>query len=87
MWKRLLAKLLFCEEDHLDGVLLHIPVGIITVILTYVSGWLAVIFGVGYLTYQLSEQKQISDECFPDIQGWLYGIVIGAGIVLVFQWY
>ena len=76
--RRLLARLLFCDSAVLNGVLIHIPVGIFTVYISYLSGWLGLIFGLGYIVYELNEQKIISDKCYPELQGWLYGISFGA---------
>ena len=80
--RKILARILFCDEDDLDNVLLHIPVGIATVLIGIYSGWLAVIFGYGFIKYEGIERRELRDKAYPDIQGWLWGIGI-LGIILL----
>jgi len=83
--RNFLAKLLFCDVYDLDNVALHIPVGVINALLCLVSGWLALIFGLGFLTYevvQLFKGNIPGDKAYPDIQGWLWGIAL-AGITIL----
>jgi len=81
--RKILARILFCDEDDLDNVLLHIPVGVVIVLLCLVSGWLALIFGYGFIKYETIERKTLRDKCFPDIQGCLWGIGILGVILLI----
>ena len=87
--KKIISTILFCNPKDLDTVLLHIPVGIINAgIGIYLAkiGFpviglaMAGIFGYGFIKYQAIEKKTIHDRCFPDIQGWLWGI----GIACIF---
>ena len=78
-----LAKLLFCDVYDLNNVLLHMPVGVATVLLCLVSGWLGLIFGLGFIIYELSERKILEDKAYPDIQGWMWGIALTGIIVLI----
>jgi len=75
-----LAKILFCDVYDLDNVLLHMIVGVAIVVLCIISGWLALIFGYGFIKYETIQRREVRDKCFPDIQGCLWGIAI-AGIV------
>lgn len=81
--RKILSKIFFCDEDSVNNVLIHIPVGLITVFITLFSGCLGVLFGVGFIIYELSEQKLISDEAYQDIKGWLWGIGIASIIGLL----
>ena len=67
--KQILAKLLFCDEKNLHNVLLHIPVGFVNVAIAVLSGPLAVLFGLGFIAYELDGKGG-----YPELQGWLYGI-------------
>lgn len=86
MIKDILAKILFCDPKDIDNVLLHIPVGIANVCIALFSDWVAGIFGLGFIVYQLNEQKVINDKAYPAIQGFLYGIGILAIVLLVMSW-
>jgi len=84
--KAILAKLLFCDVYDLDNVVLHIPVGVINTLLCLVSGWIALVFGLGFITYevvQLVKGKIPEDKAYPDIQGWLWGIALTGIIILI----
>jgi len=81
--RKILSKILFCDEYDLNNVLLHIPVGIITVLIGIFSGWIGLVFGLGFITYELSERKILQDKAYPDIQGWLWGIGLLSIILLI----
>jgi len=83
MVRKLLARLLFCDVYDLDNVLLHIPVGAVNALLCLVSGELCVIFGAGFLAYEIVQRKVTKDKAYTDIQGWLWGIAL-AGIIIWF---
>ena len=80
--KNILSKILFCPPEFVNNVLLHIPVGLFNAILIRESGWLTLLFGVGFLTYEISEQKKIGDTAFQDIKGWLWGLAY-MGVILL----
>jgi hypothetical protein len=81
--KPILAKILFCNEYDLENVLLHIPVGMITVVISIFSPIVAAVFYYGFIKYETIERRQIRDKCFPDIQGSLYGLGFLAIILLI----
>jgi hypothetical protein len=83
MIKKILSKMLFCTEDTVGNVLLHIPVGVITVIIAMLSPILALAFYYGFIKYELKESRIIHDKAYPDIQGSLWGIGIAAVITLI----
>jgi hypothetical protein len=72
--RQFLAKILFCDEVDLNNVLMHIPVGIITVAIAVFSPILAAMFFYGFVKYETVERRVIRDKCFPDIHGSLVGI-------------
>ena len=81
-----LAKLLFCDVYDLDNVVLHIPVGVINTLLCLFSGWIALVFGLGFIVYevvQLVKGKITGDKAYPDIQGWLWGIALTGIPILI----
>ena len=81
--RQILARIFFCDEDSLNSVLLHIPVGNVNVGIALFNPPLAVLFGVGFIFYELRESKVIQDKGYPELQGWLWGIGILAIILLI----
>ena len=86
---RLLSSLLFCDLDDLPNVLRHIWVGIGNVALpvalhfalpTVFTPLGAVLFGLlfgwGFIKYQKIEQIFVSDRAYPELKGWLWGIIL-----------
>lgn len=78
-----LAKILFCDVYDLENVLLHIPVGFVTVAIALYSGWLGLAFAYGFISYETTQWLIIKDKCFTDIQGFLWGIGILSVILLL----
>jgi len=71
-----LAKLLFCDVSDLDNVLLHIPVGVIVVVIALFSPLVALAFYYGFIKYETVQRRVVRDKCFPDIHGSLVGIIL-----------
>lgn len=65
--------------------MLHIPVGGVTVLLGSVEWWLGVVFGLGFLVYEVRQHKIVGDADYKDIVGWLWGIGIAGGIWFVLK--
>lgn len=65
-----------------NRTLVHIPLGLLTCLLSFVSWWLAGIFAVSFLCYELVEETAISDKSYHDIRGYLIGLVIGGVVML-----
>jgi len=79
-----LAKLLFCDVYDLDNVLLHIPVGVGNVFLCMHNENIALLFGIGFLAYEIMQRVvEKKDKAYPDIQGWLWGIMLTGIPILV----
>jgi len=74
--RNFLSRVLFCNICDLDNVLLHIPVGMLTVAIALFSPLVALAFYYGFIKYETVERRVIRDKCFPDIQGSLIGIVL-----------
>jgi len=76
------SMLLMITSEELKRVLLHIPLGLLTVLFGYYIGWwLAVIFAVGFLVYEVDEDWHISDEAYKDVKGFIWGLGI-MGVVV-----
>lgn len=85
--RRILSKIFFCDEDSVECVLIHIPVGLVTVGIALYSIGLAVLFAVGFIIYELNEGKIIEDKPFRDIQGWLWGLgLLSIPLLIVKLW-
>jgi len=94
MIKKILARILCCDPADLGNIALHVPVGVINVAvpvaLYLVFGWpgaligsaLAVVFGIGFAGYEITEGLKIKDKIYPDIRGWLCGIVLAVALIL-----
>jgi len=70
--------LLMITTGELRRVLLHIPLGLLTVLFgCYVSWWLAAILTIGFLVYEVNTDWHISDGAYKDIKGFIWGLAIG----------
>jgi hypothetical protein len=81
--KEILARIFFCDVDSVDNILIHIPVGLVNIAIGVFSGYMGILFGLGFIIYELNEQRMLSDKAYVDIQGWLWGLGI-LGIILLF---
>lgn len=54
------------------GLMVHIPVGMANVAIAWFSPAVAVIFGGGFLAYEITQGSQPH----LDIKGWLWGIAL-----------
>lgn len=76
---------LFIECSPLQGYVAHLPHGIINVFLaTHVDWTIALLFGGGYILFQLNQEKAGFPPAHYDLAGWLLGLCIGGGIYVVF---
>lgn len=73
-------------------VLQHIPVGLVNVALLVVSPALGVLFGLGFVGYQVLQSRGYDweDKSHKDLKGWLWGLGIGGAgwscVVLLGLW-
>ena len=84
----------FCPEDYLGLVLMHLPVGVVNVAIGAILKWagftelglaLSLVFGWGFVMYEIVERRDLHDKGYQEIKGWLFGIAIAAivaGIVI-----
>jgi len=70
------------KMSDFERILIHIPVGIIACLLGYLVPGLGLAFVVGFIIYELNEDKHLIDNAWKDIRGLLWGMGIG-GIVLL----
>ena len=61
--------------------LIHLPVGAATVFLFFFSAHMAWIFFISFLIYELNEDFHIKDNAWKDLAGFMWGIVITAGLI------
>ncbi len=70
------------SKDEWERVLMHIPVGMLTVVLGFfVAWWLGPLFGIGFLIYEVDEDWHLRNGAWKDIKGWLWGLAI-LGLIL-----
>jgi hypothetical protein len=80
--RRILAKILFCDEEDVNNVLMHMAVGAsIAAVACLASGWLGLGLIYAFIKYERIEQKSIKDKCYPEVQGLLWGAIL-FGIIL-----
>jgi len=78
--------LLIIDRDEWKRVLIHMPVGLITVVLgCFVAWWLGPLFGIGFLIYEVDEDWHLRNGAWKDIKGWLWGLGITGLIVGVLK--
>jgi len=63
-------------------LLLHVPVGFFTVLLIYTNPLMGLLFGSGFVVYEITQGGQPH----KDIKGWLWGLGI-TGVVWFILWY
>jgi len=63
--------------SRIKAIIVHVPVGAICVLLAYVHWVLALIFGLGFLSYEIIQEWRIADKGWRDIKGFLWGLGIG----------
>ena len=82
--RNFLSKLLFCDVYDLNNVLLHIPVGVANALIGMQFVGVGIVIGVGFLSYEILQRIiERKDKAYPDIQGWLWGLVLTAIIGLI----
>lgn len=63
--------------------LLHIPVGILSILLYLVHWSLLLAFTFMFREYELNADRHINDQAWKDICGWLVGAGIMGSILLI----
>lgn len=66
---------------------IHIPVGIFNVFCFYMDTVLAILFFIGFFTYELQEDYRLKDGAYLDIYGWLVGFASGVIIAFILNNY
>lgn len=67
----------------LIGIALHLPIGLAIVALAYINSMLALIFALGFLSYEITQEWRQPGKGWYDIAGALWGIAIGGGIWVI----
>jgi len=77
---RIIRKL-FIEQSTLQGLVAHTPHGIVTVFLAIEVHWvIALLFGIGFIVYEVMHEWRLRDNSWNDLAGWLLGMAI-CGII------
>lgn len=75
---RIIRKL-FIEQSTTQGLVAHTPHGMINVFLAVYIHWvIALLFGIGFIVYELMHEWRLRDDSWNDLAGWLLGLVIGS---------
>jgi len=84
LWRTI--KYLFFAHNPVQGYVVHIPHGVITVVLAVLVHWiLAFLFGVGYIVFQYWQKYDGHPVDANDLAGWLLGMALaGIGYVIFF---
>ncbi len=80
-----IIKRLFIEHSALQGYVAHLGHGIANVFLAvYVHWTIALLFGFGFIIFELNQEWHLRDQAHQDIAGWLLGIVLGSIVYIIF---
>lgn len=86
MWQKFLKgfKYVFLEDNPTQGLLCHTPHGIINVFLAVEVHWsIGLLFGIGFIAFEVMHEWRTRDDSWNDLAGWLLGLVIGGLIYRV----
>lgn len=76
---------LFIDCSPLQGYTAHLGHGIFTVVAAVYIHWtIALLFGIGFIVFELVQQDNKGDEAQQDLAGWLLGMVIGGLVYSIF---
>jgi hypothetical protein len=90
--RQLASKILFCNVLDLDNVMLHIPLGLVCMGIAFgfclagmpaLGAGFIMAFTIGFVVYEVAERPVVRDKAFPDIQGYLAGLLITGIIILL----
>jgi len=70
---------------ELKRVLMHIPVGLVTLVIGFFAWWVGAIFALGFVFYELNEDWHLSDGAWQDIKGFLWGLGIGGVAIFLLE--
>lgn len=62
---------------------MHVPAGLLTALAITVSPLVAIMLFVGFLAYEVVEDWRLGDFGYIDIEGYVGGLWVGAGILVV----
>lgn len=57
---------------------LHFPVGVFTAWLGTFTPVITLVFGIGFMVYEVMEDWRIKDQSYHDVFGYLIGIAFGS---------
>lgn len=65
----------------ISRALIHIPVGMLNVFLFLLIPELGIIFGIGFMVYEVMQDWRIADRSYFDVRGWLIGLGIFGAVI------
>ncbi len=80
-----IIKKLFIDCSPLQGYVAHLGHGFFTIVAAVYIHWtIALLFGGGFIVFELVQQDNKGDEAQQDLAGWLLGMVIGGLVYCIF---
>lgn len=83
---KMVVRKLFIECTPLQGHVAHIPHGLFTVFAAVYVHWVvALLFGFGFIAYEVNQDWHLRDGAHYDLAGWLLGMVLGSFLFLIIE--
>ena len=80
-----IIKKLFIDCSSLQGYVAHTPHGAFTVFAAVYIHWtIALLFGFGFIVFEIVQQGNEGDKAHQDLAGWLAGMFIGGLAYCIF---
>ena len=72
-------------RNDIIRALLHLPVGVVTVISVSTHWVIPLCFSLGFIVYELNEDMHLTDKAYKDIMGWLVGIGLSVSCLFILK--
>jgi len=63
--------------SYTQGTLIHIFVGVLTIIIGVYNHWFGILWIIGYIGYQYLDEDQSQQRKAWDFAEWMFGVFIG----------
>lgn len=64
--------------DFGSRVVLHIPIGFISIASVFVHWVLPLVITIGFIYYERNEDLHTQDQAWKDMYGWLFGAILAS---------